>query len=130
MEQGLGPSGSHLQFIRSPSLLSSPFNLLLTPPLPIFGDTVRLLILSDQIFTADVPPAGVSCPCLSEEQGQGSHPSLLLASARPAAPAAHCTSHRSILPDTPVKLQTVHTWPSIACRGTSLPRCPLFPWWL
>lgn len=69
MEQGLGPSGSHLQFIRSPSLLSPPFNLLLTPPLPVFGDRVRLLILSDQIFTAHVQPARVSCPCLSAEQG-------------------------------------------------------------
>lgn len=86
MEQGLGPSGSHLQFIRSPSLLSPLFNLLLTPPLPIFGDTVRLLILSDQIFTADVPPARISCPCLSEKQRQGQHLSPLLTPARSAAP--------------------------------------------
>lgn len=86
MEKGLGPSGSHLQFIRSPSLLSPPFNLLLTPPLPIFGDTVRLLILSDQIFTADVPPAHVSCPCLSEKQSQGQHLSTLLAPTKSAAP--------------------------------------------
>lgn len=114
MEQGLGPSGSHLQFIRSPSLLSSPFNLLLTPPLPIFGDTVRLLILSDQIFTADVPPAGVSCPCLSEEQGQANIRVCCLPQPG-CGPPARYTSHRSILPDTPVKLQTGHTWPSTAC---------------